>query len=558
MTPQDIFENLEYLLSLGRNGQPLDIRARAALVAIIDWIAERAPYKTPLPRGYSIRYSLRSGGIRPFHKLIKAAAGNRQGLWIDTQDLESTDPRDVAVFAQDIVTGVLLEFAHFLRDNLPAQELENQGQPLQEYSQEALRAQVFELASVPANLENLGAYSKELQDEARRRQEQEAEDNKRVRGNAHNPFEDLFTELAANLLVYATWGIVGGLVIALVGGGAWVFYSFRHAPEVLTPQGGMPPTVLLASNGAPSGNASDSPGNPPGAGMSGGASPQSGASDAAGASGSGPNPPTSAPGTPGAGGGAGSPGTSGSGSAAAPGPAKSILSEAQEKQALQQASQALAQAEKAGNAQAAARAAQAEADHALSAAEKSGASEAEAKQQAEKTVQKSLDAGESDVAAQRQAMQDVNEALKDQGIQAAGGAGAPAATPGAAQPGATAPQPGNGANAGAPAGPKPGAGSAPQAPSGAQPASRTVGSPKNPSAVPSPSPRPAAAAQVEAQRIAYSMAHLPPNLKKLWIQGANAKHRGDYAGAKRAWGMALKIDPGHYGFQESIDKLPKM
>jgi len=85
---------------------------------------------------------------------------------------------------------------------------------------------------------------------------------------------------------------------------------------------------------------------------------------------------------------------------------------------------------------------------------------------------------------------------------------------------------------------------------GAKPAPASGTSPAAPSVPPS------ALASMD-KRIDPSMANLPPNLKKLWIEGADAKHRGDYAGARRAWNLALKIDPSHYGFQESIDKLPK-
>jgi Domain of unknown function (DUF5916)/Carbohydrate family 9 binding domain-like len=46
-------------------------------------------------------------------------------------------------------------------------------------------------------------------------------------------------------------------------------------------------------------------------------------------------------------------------------------------------------------------------------------------------------------------------------------------------------------------------------------------------------------------------------LKALWKQGADAKHRGDFEGARRAWQRALQIAPGHPGFQEAIDKLPR-
>ena len=46
-------------------------------------------------------------------------------------------------------------------------------------------------------------------------------------------------------------------------------------------------------------------------------------------------------------------------------------------------------------------------------------------------------------------------------------------------------------------------------------------------------------------------------LKKLWKEGADAKHRNDYAGARRTWQKALKLAPGWPGFQDAIDALPK-
>jgi hypothetical protein len=46
-------------------------------------------------------------------------------------------------------------------------------------------------------------------------------------------------------------------------------------------------------------------------------------------------------------------------------------------------------------------------------------------------------------------------------------------------------------------------------------------------------------------------------LKALWKRGAAAKHRGDYAGARRYWNQGLKIQPDNVGFRESIAKLPR-
>ena len=45
-------------------------------------------------------------------------------------------------------------------------------------------------------------------------------------------------------------------------------------------------------------------------------------------------------------------------------------------------------------------------------------------------------------------------------------------------------------------------------------------------------------------------------LTALWKQGATAKQSGDYESARAAWQAALKLAPGHPGFQEAIDELP--
>jgi hypothetical protein len=55
-------------------------------------------------------------------------------------------------------------------------------------------------------------------------------------------------------------------------------------------------------------------------------------------------------------------------------------------------------------------------------------------------------------------------------------------------------------------------------------------------------------------------ASAPANLaqiKQLWKQGADAKHRSDYQGARQAWQKALALDPTRRGIQEAIDNLPK-
>ena len=50
---------------------------------------------------------------------------------------------------------------------------------------------------------------------------------------------------------------------------------------------------------------------------------------------------------------------------------------------------------------------------------------------------------------------------------------------------------------------------------------------------------------------------LAQQLKALWKQSADAKHRGDNAGARRAWTQMLQLRPGHPGVQDAINKLPQ-
>ncbi|BCM91120.1 hypothetical protein IAD21_02984 [Abditibacteriota bacterium] len=50
---------------------------------------------------------------------------------------------------------------------------------------------------------------------------------------------------------------------------------------------------------------------------------------------------------------------------------------------------------------------------------------------------------------------------------------------------------------------------------------------------------------------------LAAKLKALWQAGATAKHQNDYKAARAAWSEALRLRPGHPGFQESINKLPR-
>ena len=46
-------------------------------------------------------------------------------------------------------------------------------------------------------------------------------------------------------------------------------------------------------------------------------------------------------------------------------------------------------------------------------------------------------------------------------------------------------------------------------------------------------------------------------MDRLWKSGAAAKHRGDFATARKDWKRILELTPGHPGIQEAIDKLPK-
>lgn len=46
-------------------------------------------------------------------------------------------------------------------------------------------------------------------------------------------------------------------------------------------------------------------------------------------------------------------------------------------------------------------------------------------------------------------------------------------------------------------------------------------------------------------------------MKKLWNEGAQAKHKGNNAAARKAWQQILELDPQHPGIQEAISKLGK-
>lgn len=82
-----------------------------------------------------------------------------------------------------------------------------------------------------------------------------------------------------------------------------------------------------------------------------------------------------------------------------------------------------------------------------------------------------------------------------------------------------------------------------------------------------PAPRPAAArvaapgtARMDTNPVNPGIAPALQNLsqlKALWKRGADAKHRGDLAAARRYWTQGLKLEPNNIGFKESIAKLRK-
>lgn len=121
----DIVSNMELIVREGRSRQPLSAEMRFALRVVIDWLAARVPYKEPLPRGYSVHFTVKpdgTGEMRRFHRLLKAAAPGvgGAGVWIDTAALADVDVRDVAVFADDLATGLLGEIIAFLQGQSPA------------------------------------------------------------------------------------------------------------------------------------------------------------------------------------------------------------------------------------------------------------------------------------------------------------------------------------------------------------------------------------------------------------------------------------------------------
>lgn len=113
----------------------------------------------------------------------------------------------------------------------------------------------------------------------------------------------------------------------------------------------------------------------------------------------------------------------------------------------------------------------------------------------------------------------------------------------------------------------------PVTPAPAKPATPAAAKPK-PTALPKPSlPKPTPTPGIPAGLTGQDGKGLAPGntvlavqpvspalqaqLRQLWQQGAQAKWRGDYAGARRAWTRMLQLRPGHPGVQAAINKLPK-
>lgn len=72
-----------------------------------------------------------------------------------------------------------------------------------------------------------------------------------------------------------------------------------------------------------------------------------------------------------------------------------------------------------------------------------------------------------------------------------------------------------------------------------------------------PSTQPPQGQPAQPQPVTASAPANLAQIKQLWEQGADAKHRGDYQGARQAWQKALALDTTRRGFQEAIDNLPK-
>lgn len=114
--------------------------------------------------------------------------------------------------------------------------------------------------------------------------------------------------------------------------------------------------------------------------------------------------------------------------------------------------------------------------------------------------------------------------------------------------------PGNGA---AKAGQKAAAGG-PAAKSGAANNTAQTGQPAP--GVTAASSQPQATAAAAHGPVVHRATHTPAlmaRLNALWQNGRAAKHRGDYPAARRDWTTALRLCPGHPGFRESLNALPR-
>lgn len=115
---------------------------------------------------------------------------------------------------------------------------------------------------------------------------------------------------------------------------------------------------------------------------------------------------------------------------------------------------------------------------------------------------------------------------------------------------------------------------APEAPAPSKPATPAPAAKPKPAALPKPSlPKPTPTPGIPVGLTGQEGKGLEPGntvlavqpispalqaeLRQLWQQGAQAKWRGDYAGARRAWTRMLQLRPGHPGVQSAINKLPK-
>ena len=116
----DIVANMELVVQAGRGQGAIDDEARAALASVINWLAARLPYKAPLPRGYSVLWTVHkdsNGVVRRYHQILKEATARigGEGVWIDTSALDHVQAGDIRIFANDLATGLLAELIAYLQ-----------------------------------------------------------------------------------------------------------------------------------------------------------------------------------------------------------------------------------------------------------------------------------------------------------------------------------------------------------------------------------------------------------------------------------------------------------